>query len=172
MTPQPMTPALRALEAAYRTERAKLVRELRRRVDDDVAADVVQEVFVRAARAGRFDQVEYPAAYLRRIARNLLIDRTRAAKSAPVIPLPIDGRHDPIAQPEQSLGIEAGEVMAACERAINAMSPKTRRVFLMSRVQEASYREIADQFGIGYKAVERHMSRALSLCRRAVAVRR
>lgn len=85
---------------------------------------------------------------------------------------PIDEQRDLIAQPEQGWGIEVGEVMTACQRAIDAMSPKTRRVFLMSRVQEASYREIADQLGIGDKAVEYHMMRAPSLCRRAVAVRR
>ena len=172
MTHRPTSPALRALEAAYRTERVKLIRYLKRSVGDDVAADLVQEVFTRAARTERFDEVECPAAYLRRIARNLLIDRARRARSMPMTFFPIDEQRDLIAPPEQGWGIEVGELMTICQRAIDAMSPKTRRVFLMSRVQEASYREIADQLGIGDKAVEYHMMRALSLCRRAVAVRR
>ncbi len=176
MTPHltPLSPAASptALGALYRTERAKLLRYFRRNVDPDVAADLVQDVFVRAARNWRPDEIDCPAAYLRRIARNLLIDRARKAKSMPMTFSPFDEERDLIAQPEQSLGIEVGEVMVACQRAILAMSLKTRRVFLMSRVQEASYREIAGQLGIGIAGVEYHMMRALSLCRRAVAVRR
>lgn len=172
MTPRHGSSSSGSLEAAYRTERAKLLRYLRRRVSPDIAADLVQEVFVRAAGTGRFDEVECPAAYLQRIARNLLIDRARRAKSTPTIFFAFDEQRDLATQPEQSWGIEAGDLMAACQRAIDAMSPKTRRVFLMSRFEEASNREIAEQLGIGEKAIEYHVTRALSLCRRAVAVRR
>jgi RNA polymerase sigma-70 factor (ECF subfamily) len=172
MTPQPTTPSPATLEVAYRSERTKLLRYLQRSVGHDVAADLVQDVFVRAARCWRPDEIDCPAAYLRRIGRNLLIDRARKARSMPMTFSPFDEERDLIAQPEQSWGIEVGDVMVACQRAILAMSPKTRRVFLMSRVQEASYREIAGQLGIGVAGVEYHMMRALSLCRRAVAVRR
>jgi RNA polymerase sigma-70 factor (ECF subfamily) len=172
MTPQPKTLSAATLEAVYRTERAKLLRYLQRSVGHDVAADLVQDVFVRAARYWQPDEIVCPAAYLQRIARNLLIDRACKAKSMPMAFSPFDEERDLVAQPEQSWGIEVGDVMAACQRAILAMSPKTRRVFLMSRVQEASYREIADQLGISVAGVEYHMMRALSLCRRAVAVRR
>ncbi|TPG38939.1 sigma-70 family RNA polymerase sigma factor [Sphingomonas koreensis] len=172
MTPQPTVASPHSLEAVYRTERAKLLHYFRRSVGPEIAGDLVQDVFVRAARNWRCDEIECPGAYLRRIARNLLIDRARKAKSTPMTFSPFDEDRDLVAQPEQSWAIEVAEVMVACQRAIDAMSPKTRRVFLMSRVQEASYREIADQLGIGIRGVEYHMTRALSLCRRAVAVRR
>lgn len=172
MTPQPTPPALRALEAAYRTERGKLIRYLKRSVGNDLAADLVQEVFARAARTERFDEVECPAAYLRTAARNALVNHLRRAKSKAVKFVPLDEVHEPTTPPNQLSEFEAGEVMAACQRGIDAMSPKTRQVFLMSRIEQACYREIADRLGIGEKGVEYHLRRALSLCRRAVAVRR
>ena len=164
--------ASRALEAAYRTERATMLRYLRRSVSEDVAADLVQEVFFRAARTERFDEVECPAAYLRRAARNVLLNHLRRARSKTVQFVPLNEEHEAGTPPKQSLELEAREVMVALRRGIDAMTPKTRQVFLMSRVEQASYHEIADRLGIGDKAVEYHMTRALSLCRRAVAVRR
>ena len=52
-----------------------------------------------------------------------------------------------------------------------AMPPRTRRIFLMSRLRQQTYREIAQQLGITDKAVEHHISRALARCRKAFAAR-
>ena len=41
------------------------------------------------------------------------------------------------------------------------MPPKTRRVFLMHRVDELSYREIHELLGISIATVEYHMMKAL-----------
>ncbi|MGE0341271.1 MAG: sigma factor-like helix-turn-helix DNA-binding protein [Xanthobacteraceae bacterium] len=46
-----------------------------------------------------------------------------------------------------------------------------RRIFLMSRLRQQTYREIAQQFCITDKAVEHHIYRALARCRKAFAAR-
>lgn len=41
------------------------------------------------------------------------------------------------------------------------MPEKQRTVFLMNRVDELKYKEIADQLGLSAKAIEKRMSQAL-----------
>lgn len=45
---------------------------------------------------------------------------------------------------------------------------KTRRVFLMHRVDELSYREIHERLGISIATVEYHMMRAIGQIAKAV----
>jgi RNA polymerase sigma-70 factor (ECF subfamily) len=41
------------------------------------------------------------------------------------------------------------------------MPEKQRTVFLMNRIDELKYKEIADQLGLSVKAIEKRMSQAL-----------
>ena len=83
---------------------------------------------------------------------------------------PLDeGRDAPIA-PEQSWQIEAMDLRRVYRRALLALPPKTRRIFLMHRLQQMSYCEIAEHFGISNQGVEYHMMRALARCRIAVGM--
>jgi RNA polymerase sigma-70 factor (ECF subfamily) len=56
---------------------------------------------------------------------------------------------------------QAGELRDAIRDAIEALPPRTREVFLMSRERNLRYSEIAEQLGVTVKAVEANMSRAL-----------
>ena len=56
---------------------------------------------------------------------------------------------------------QAGELQDAVRSAIDALPPRTREVFLMSRERNLRYSEIAEQLGVTVKAVEANMSRAL-----------
>ena len=69
------------LDALYRSESPKLVRILLRRTSShDDAHDLVQDVFFRFARLRRawLSSPDRPQAYFRRIATNLLKDRSKA----------------------------------------------------------------------------------------------
>ena len=50
-------------------------------------------------------------------------------------------------------------------QAIDALPPKTKLVFSMSRFEELSYKEIADRLDISLKSVEKHMGIALQRLR-------
>jgi RNA polymerase sigma-70 factor (ECF subfamily) len=43
------------------------------------------------------------------------------------------------------------------------LTPRTREVFLMHRLDGLRYREIAEELGISQSAVEKHMSRAIEI---------
>lgn len=158
-----------AFEKVYRTEHRRLLRKLRRRVGPDEALDLVQEVFARLLGSGALERLENPAAYLSRITRNLLIDRSRRKQRGRPIFFPLDEDRMPPISPEQAQQIEAIDLQHLYRRTVRAMPPKTRRVFVMHRMRKRSYKEIAAELGVCIQTVDYHMMRALALCRAAIA---
>lgn len=57
--------------------------------------------------------------------------------------------------------IEANEFREKLKKAINTLNVKEREVFLLSRVEGKTYKEIAEITGLTVKAIERRMSKAL-----------
>lgn len=158
-------------ETFYRAEYARVLGYFRRKAGRDDAPDLAQEAFTLFLRSGALDRVDHPRAYLIRIARNLLINRARGQKRAGAVFYPFDEERDAAVPPEQIRRIEEIDIRRVFRPTLLAMPPRTRRIFLMSRLRQQTYREIADELGISDKAVEYHMARALVRCRR-VAVSR
>lgn len=159
----PDAPARRAsdLDEMFRNHRASLFHFLRRKAGPDEAPDLVQEVFARAAGSDQRHQLINPGGFLRRIAQNLLIDRARRRRTSPTALFSFREESDGAAAAEQEWNIEAADLLRLYEEAVDAMPPKTRRVFLMHRVDELSYREIHEILGISIATVEYHMMKAL-----------
>jgi len=150
------------LELLYRNEKNALVRFFTRyRASREEAHDLAQETFLRLTRAdldapGRLLR---PAAYLRRIARNLLLDRFKAAR-----------RHHeeahvstddvPLAAPDEQARLEARDSLARLEAAIRRLKPRTREVFLSHHLEGLTYAEIAERTGMSVSGVEKQMGRA------------
>lgn len=139
------------------------------RVGPDEAPDSVQEAFARLFGCGAPERIENPAAYLSRITRNMLIDRARRKQRGAPVFYPLDEERSASVRADQAWRIETMDLLRLYRQAIRTMPPKTRRVFLMHRIQRLTYREIAEQVGISVTTVEYHMSKALTLCRAAVA---
>lgn len=158
-----------AFEDFYRTEHPRLLRRLRRRVGPDETPDLVQEIFARFLRSGALGGMDNPAAYLSRITRNLLIDRARRKRQGMPIFFPFDDERSASSRPDQTWRIEAIDLFRLYRQTVRAMSPKTRRVFVMRRVKRMSYKEIAARLDIGVATVDYHMVQALARCRAAVA---
>lgn len=156
------------INALYRREAPRLLRFFGRRTGAGVdTADLVQETFLRFMRGMPARTVEKPTAYLHRIARNLLFDRTRyrGRRGAFLTPLPIDDVSLSV-PPTQSHLIEASQMMDSYRQAVEALPPRTRQVFLLHRVDELSYKAIAEQLGISVRTVEWHITEALMRIRR------
>ena len=156
-------------EDVYRAEYPRLLRRLMRRVAPDDARDFAQEAFARLHHSGKLPVLDQPGAYLNRIARNMLIDRTRRQQRTGAIFHPLDEGRDAPTRPEQEWRIEEKDLQRFYRRTVRAMPPKTRRVFVMHRIHRLTYKEIAAELGVCVETIEYHMARALRLCRAAVA---
>lgn len=157
-----------SFEAFYRSQSGPLFHFFRRRAGRDAAADLVQEVFARMLCADVLERLDNPRAYMFSAARNLLIERSRRKARSQGRLFPLDEGRDAPVCPEQAWSIEAADLRRTLRRTILAMPRRTRRVFLMHRLRSQTYREIANEVGIGEQGVEYHMMRALARCRTAV----
>ena len=150
------------LELLYRNEKHALVRFFTRyRASREDAQDLAQETFLRLSRVdldapGRLLR---PAAYLRRIARNLLLDRSKAARR----------HHDdahvsaddvPLAAIDEERRLQARDSLARLEAAIRRLKPKTREIFLAHHLEGLNYADIAARTGMSVSGVEKQMGRA------------
>jgi RNA polymerase sigma-70 factor (ECF subfamily) len=150
----------RLLEDMYRAEVPRLARFLRKRlpVTDD-PLDLVQEAFLRLAGSSPDTLLRNPEAYLQRIIRNLLVDRSRRAGKAQHVPL--DEGCEVAVAPDQADALQADDLRRLYRGAVDALPPRTREVFLLSRVEELGYKEIAMRLGISIRTVEWHVAQAI-----------
>ena len=165
----PGAPDDAALAELYRREAPGLTRMLARRGGDpDAARDLVQDTFLRLARAGGAAALERPQAYLRRVASNLLKDRARTAtRRASALHVVADDAVLPAVDPLRQL--ESRDMLRRVEAAIARLRPKTRAIFIAHRVEGLSYAEIAARTGLTVKGVEKQMSKALVTIDRLIA---
>ena len=93
--------------------------------DDDVAADIAQDVLVRSIAAGALDRVDNPAAWLYRSARNAVIDhyRTRHVHD----PLSPAAERWPEPEPAEDRPNDATRDLAACLQPLVARLPEIYR---------------------------------------------
>lgn len=146
--------------ALYREEAPKLRSFLRRRIwleaDRD---DMVQEAFTRLAASQSASAWSNPGAYLHGIIRHLLADRVRAwARSQALDPTSCT------AAPEAAAPDTAAELNQMRDRyrlAIDGLPPRTKEVYLLHRVEELGYRQIAEQLSISIRTVEWHVAEAI-----------
>jgi len=155
----------RAFERLFRAWYGRLADYTVRVVDDaDTAEDVVQAVFIAIWKSKEQlpDGASLPA-YLHRACRNRALnavrDRRRAATD------PYDAHDEPGIAPSVEVTLHVHDLEVTVQQALNALAPRTREVFLLSRVQALTYGQIADTLGISVKTVETLMGRALRALR-------
>jgi len=158
----------RQLEAVYRVEAPRLARMLRGQLrGTDEARDILQEAFTRMAGSRPGSALRNPEAYLQRIVRNLLIDRSRRIATGPVH-LPITEDMQFPVPPEQAHAIEVSQMREQYRAIVAALPPRTRQVFLLHRVDELQYIEIAERLEISVRTVEWHISEAIAKLSKAL----
>jgi RNA polymerase sigma-70 factor (ECF subfamily) len=101
------------------------------------------------------------AGYFLITGRNIASDHARRSRLAPVIADISQLEHiaDPYPSAEQfAVGQQE---LARLQRVIDAMPPRARQVFVLSRIEGLTYVEIGNQLGISPKTVFSHMVVAL-----------
>lgn len=140
----------------------KLRKVLRRRGRTmDETDELIQEAFLRLQVYRRERHVKEPEAFLVRAVQNLHIDllRRRAHRGTQV---EADSVHIHLIDPRPS----PIEVLAAQQRlqrlkeGLEALSPRTREIMLLHRIEGLSHAQIATRLGVTVSAVEKHIAKA------------
>lgn len=163
------TAAQSALVSLYMAKRPELVRFFTARsASANEAEDIVQEMFLKLAKL-KVGSVDNPGAFLYRLGYNLMIDRMRSRRRSVLredafyqtarTGLPGGEDEADVAAPEAAL--YARQRLKRLVRAIDGLPPQCRRVFIMHKLEDYSYAEIADALNISRSAVEKHMISAL-----------
>ena len=139
----------------------------RRGADQHQALEIIHDLYVNlSARPERIEGKRSLRAFLIRAALNLRIDRLRRASFEARLFAALDERAEAISAPLMSLHwrIDRPARIAVLQRAIAALPPQCRNVFIAHRIVRMDKDEIAEQFGIRRRMVDRHLRKALLAC--------
>ncbi|GAB1308717.1 RNA polymerase sigma-70 factor [Urechidicola sp. KH5] len=145
-------------------------------VEDQVAEDIVQDVFLKLWQ--KKDEIEFKSSiksYLFTMVRNGCLShlekqavRINYKKNKEVY---LKGNLQSAAHEKQgdTILIEK-ENDAFFQKALSKLTPRSCQVFLLSREQDKKYKEIAESLNVSIKTVEKHMTSALRTLRVELAV--
>jgi len=159
----------KAFEVIFRLHYAGLCGYARKFVADaDEAEEIVQEVF--AAFWARKERIEITASlksYLFRAVRNASLNLIKHQK--------VKGAYfavnNALRQEEEQMEndtLVSLELQKRIEESIGQLPPERQKIFLMSRMEDMKYKEIAEELGISVKTVETQMGKALKTLREAL----
>jgi len=133
--------------------------------ETEAAEDIVQDVFLKVwRRRDQLDLCQSIKSYLFRSSVNTALNYLEKSRRNTAME---ESDHDNIRFSSNSTEetLRQQEVSQRISQAVDALPPKCRTVFALSRYEELSYAEISEQLDISIKAVEKHMSKALKLMR-------
>ncbi|MBC9931566.1 sigma-70 family RNA polymerase sigma factor [Chitinophaga qingshengii] len=124
--------------------------------------DLLQEVFLNLYRKrSSLGTITNLRAYLHSALRNRILNELRNT-------LIHEQHHQQLIIPESTEAPCNYDLQLLEKRfgeALDRLTSRSREIFLLSRREELSYKEIADRLGISVKAVEKHMGKALQVMR-------
>ena len=130
--------------------------------DQDVATDIAQEAFIRIWEKDLPADRKKLAGMIYKIAHDLMVSHFRKLK----VRMDYQGQftaNETAASPEETLLFQ--EMMDKYTVLLARMPETQRTVFLLSRMDELKYGEIAERMQISVKAVEKRMTLALKFIR-------
>ena len=160
------TNAFEALVVAYQKQVYNLA--LRTVGNEEDAADMTQEVFLRAYRAlGTFRGESKFSVWLYRIVSNVCLDFLRAKKRRQTVSLSVtddDGEDTELDIADESKSperiFERAMTRDAVRRGLAALTPEYRQILILRELQGMSYEEIAEVLGLESGTVKSRIFRA------------
>jgi RNA polymerase sigma factor (sigma-70 family) len=137
----------------------RLIREVRQRTRGRAdPEELLHAAYLRLLRYRAQHAVENIGAFLVRTAVNIGVDNYRHDRFiADVAPDQTGACEN---SPLQDEVLAARERLDRVREGLSRLTPRTREIFLMHRLDEMKYREIAERLGISQSAVEKHIAKA------------
>lgn len=127
-----------------------------------IAEELVQDSWLRLETARDTTSVENPAGFIVQVVNNAVRDHFRKERRRSDIDAEIHDllweQHDDLS-PERAL--IGRENLRAVQSALDELPEKTRRIFLMNRIDAVPHRKIAEMLDMSDEAVYYHIRRAL-----------
>lgn len=128
--------------------------------DGDLATDIVQDIFLKVWEKPIDVTSKTIKPLLYKMVNNAFFDHLRKNKVANKYLSRLDLNVNSNS-PDEILEFE--ELKQKYETSLATLGEKQRTVFLMSRMEDLTYKEIAERLSISVKAVEKRMSQALKV---------
>ena len=159
------------VEQLYAAHHAEIYNYLSRMVrDDELAADLTQETFVKAYRA--FDSLadhNRARGWLYQIAGRTALDELRRRRIVRFVPW--TGQTRGSAESAEELALQ-NRLSADLERALAAIPARQRQALLLAEISELTGVELAEALGVTHVAARALLTRARESLRQALAVER
>lgn len=130
--------------------------------DRDLAADFVQETFVRFMERGEALPAEACRAFLYSTLRNLVIDHVRSVRRRKTVNRPVEEIASVIDdRPCVEDVIAARQRIRQIAALLDELPQLTRRIFVLNRVSGLNYRTVAGRLDVSESTVQKHLATAL-----------
>ncbi|WP_052444304.1 RNA polymerase sigma factor [Flammeovirga sp. OC4] len=137
--------------------------------DIDLSEDIAQETFVKFWESREKVILDTVKTYLYTIANNLMLNHIKHGK----VVLQFEqkqNKKDGEVETNPEYKMELDEFQSTLNKTISEIPDKSRTVFLMNRIDGLTYTEISERLGVSVKAIEKRMSKALSILRKELDV--
>lgn len=133
--------------------------------DTQVCEDIVQELFIDLWTKREKLHIQNLTSYLYTAVRNKVLMTIRSGK----VVLELEVVEMLVSEYDADNGVLQKELQANLEKGISELPEKCREVFVLSRKEQLSHKEIANLLNISVKTVENHLTIALRRLRASMA---
>lgn len=153
---------------AYLAKREDLRRYFAMRLGSPEAGeDLVQDIYLRVSR-GVDGEIGNPSAFLYRLGTNLMLDRIKQGRRSQArdagwqaASTTVIAGEEVAEDPAADTAVAARQHLSRVIDALNGLSPASRRVFRLHKLEGLTHAQTAERLGISRSAVEKHISAAL-----------
>ncbi len=136
--------------------------------DLDQAEDIVQDAFIKLWNNCAKVPITKAKSYVYTVATNLGISNSRHQKVKFKYQKYISHRKSDVHHESPEFIVLEKEYMEKLKNAIAQLPERQREVFLLSRIDKKTYKEIAELSGVSVKAIEKLMHKALLALRKKI----
>ncbi|MDH6308787.1 RNA polymerase sigma-70 factor (family 1) [Dysgonomonas sp. PFB1-18] len=136
--------------------------------DYEMIEDTIQSIFVKLWEEKDTISINYIKTYLFASAKNRILNSIRDQQKRK--DLLQDYFINELTKEQADEIVNIDEFISLVEKSVDELPPKTKSVYCLSRYNNMSYKEIANQEDISVKTVEAHISKALQRIKNQLSI--
>ena len=157
------------LDSVFISQRTSLLRTLLKIVKNtSIAEELVQETYLRVARTVRDKPIDHLEPFLFQTGRNLALDHLRRERmqSRTMLDDVPNEVVEAVAAPASSSedGLHAARLLQHLGSALDQLSSRQQRIFVLSRLHGMSAGDIAAELGVSPSTVQKELKLIMALC--------